>query len=46
MTEKSSVDSRKYLEKLGVTVLTDTLLKDYDGEKVTLQNGETIAANW
>lgn len=44
MTEKSSVDSRKYLEKLGVTVLTDTLLKDYDGEKVTLQNGETIAA--
>ncbi len=42
MSDKSSVESRRYLEKLGVTVLTNTLLKDYDGEKVTLQNGETI----
>ncbi len=42
MSEKSSIQSKKYLEKLGVTVLTNTLLKDYDGEKVTLQNGEII----
>jgi NADH:ubiquinone reductase (H+-translocating) len=42
MSEKSSEQSRKYLEKMGVTVLTNTLLKDYDGEKITLQNGETI----
>ncbi|WP_462254342.1 NAD(P)/FAD-dependent oxidoreductase [Ferruginibacter sp.] len=42
MSEKSSVDSRKYLEKLGVTVLTNSLLKDYDGEKITLQDGKTI----
>jgi NADH:ubiquinone reductase (H+-translocating) len=41
MSEKSSTDSRKYLEKLGVTVLTNSLLKDYDGEKVTLQDGKT-----
>ena len=27
---------------MGVTVLTNTLLKDYDGEKITLQNGNTI----
>ncbi len=42
MSEKSSTDSRKYLEKLGITVMTDTILKDYDGEKATLQNGKTI----
>ncbi|MEO6252169.1 MAG: NAD(P)/FAD-dependent oxidoreductase [Ferruginibacter sp.] len=42
MSDKSSEQSRKYLEKMGVTVLTNTLLKDYDGEKITLQNGETI----
>lgn len=43
MSEKSSADSRKYLEKLGVTVLTNSLLKEYDGQTVTLQNGETIS---
>ena len=42
MSEKSSADSRKYLEKLGVIVLTNSLLKDYDGEKITLQDGKTI----
>ena len=42
MSEKSSADSRKYLEKLGVTVSTNSLLKDYDGEKITLQDGKTI----
>ncbi|MEO6542061.1 MAG: NAD(P)/FAD-dependent oxidoreductase [Ferruginibacter sp.] len=42
MSEKSSEQSGKYLEKMGVTVLTNTLLKDYDGEKITLQNGESI----
>ncbi|GAB2819912.1 NAD(P)/FAD-dependent oxidoreductase [Ferruginibacter profundus] len=42
MSEKSSNESGKYLEKLGVTVLTNTLLKDYDGEKITLQDGHTI----
>ncbi len=42
MSEKSSADSHRYLERMGVTVLTNTLLQDYDGEKVTLQNGETI----
>ena len=42
MSEKSSIQSRQYLEKLGVTVLTNTLLKEYDGKTVQLQNGETI----
>jgi NADH dehydrogenase len=43
MSEKSSEQSRKYLDKLGVTVLTNSLLKDYDGEMITLQDGKTIA---
>jgi len=42
MGEKSSADSRKYLEKLGVTVMTNALLKDYDGRKITLQDGNVI----
>src|SRR5436189_189691 len=29
MSEESSRQSKQYLEKLGVTVLTNTLLKDY-----------------
>lgn len=42
MSEKSSAQSRAYLEKLGVTVLTNSLLKEYDGKTVHLQNGEAI----
>lgn len=44
MSEKSSAQSRKYLEKLGVKVMTQALVKDYDGQKVTLGNGDTINA--
>jgi len=42
MSEKSSAQSQQYLEKLGVTVLTNALLKNYDGKTVELQNGDTI----
>lgn len=42
MSESSSKDSLHYLQKLGVTVMTDTLLKDYDGQTAVLVNGETI----
>ena len=42
MSEKSSVKSRKYLEKLGVTVMTNAMVKDYDGNYVELSNGEMI----
>ena len=45
MSEKSSSQSQKYLNNLGVTTLTNTILKDYDGEAVTLQNGETIESS-
>lgn len=42
MSEKSSSKSQQYLERLGVTVLTNTLLQDYDGKKITLKDGRTI----
>ena len=45
MSEKSSEQSCKYLNKLGVTVKTNTILKDYDGSQVILSTGETIGSN-
>ncbi len=42
MSEKSSVQSREYLEKLGVQVMTNALVKDYDGHTVTLVDGRMI----
>ncbi len=42
MSEQSSADSLLYLQKLGVTVMTNSLLDDYDGNTVTLKNGTTI----
>ncbi len=45
MSEKSSKQSRKYLEKLGVTVMTNSLVKDYDGKAVLLQNGTIIPSS-
>jgi NADH dehydrogenase len=45
MSDKSAAQSRKYLTKLGVTVMTNTLVKDYDGVTVNLQDGKTISSN-
>ena len=45
MSEKSSKQSQKYLEKLGVKVMTNSLVKDYDGNNVLLNNGEQIATS-
>ena len=45
MSEKSSEDSCKYLKKLGVTVMTETIVKDYDGNDVYLADGRTIPTN-
>ncbi len=42
MSEKSSKDSQHYLERLGVTVLTGSLLKEYDGKTALMQDGKTI----
>lgn len=45
MSEKSSEDSCRYLKKMGVTVMTNTLVKDYDGEQVLLGDGKTVPTN-
>ncbi|MBP0903753.1 NAD(P)/FAD-dependent oxidoreductase [Mariniflexile gromovii] len=44
MSEGSQKMSQKYLEDLGVIVKTNTMVKDYDGSTVTLNNGEKIAS--
>jgi len=45
MSDKSAAQSRKYLTELGVVVMINTLVKDYDGKNVSLQDGKTIASN-
>ena len=45
MSEKSSKDSREYLTELNVIVKTGTVVKNYDGATVTMQNGETIESS-
>ena len=44
MSEKSSEQSKKYLERLGVKVLTGAHVKDYDGKNIHLQEGKTISS--
>ena len=45
MSQKSSDDTCKYLRKLGVTIMTNSLVKDFDGKQVFLADGKTIATN-
>lgn len=42
MSTKSSEQSQQYLKHLGVNVLTNTFLKEYDGQTAILQDGKTI----
>ena len=44
MSADSQKMSQQYLEELGVIVMTNTLVNHYDGETVSLQNGDTIAS--
>jgi NADH dehydrogenase len=45
MSEKSSEESRRYLEKMGVQVLTNSLVKDYNGKEVLLNDGKIIESS-
>lgn len=45
MSEKSARESCDYLNKMGVKVMTESLVQDYDGKTVSLNNGETIASS-
>lgn len=42
MSEKSSLQSKKYLEKLGVKVRTNALMQDYNAKTVSLSDGSSI----
>ena len=44
MSEESSADSLKYLTRLGVKVLTNTLVNNFDGNDVALKDGNFIPA--
>lgn len=49
MSEKSSDRSLRYLQKLGVTVKTNTLIDSYDGRIATMKDGtfiETATVIW
>ncbi len=39
MSDKAGKDALKFLEKLGVEVHLNTMIKDYDGENMTLEDG-------
>ena len=45
MSEASSQQSATYLKQLGVTVLTETLMSDYDGKTVLLKDGKIIPSS-
>lgn len=42
MSEASQNKSQEYLEKMGVQVWTNALVKDYDGKTVVMQDGREI----
>ena len=44
MSERSAEDSLKYLTKLGVKVLTNTIVNNFDGNNVQLKDGRNIPA--
>jgi len=43
-SDKASIKSRKYLEELGVDVLTDVRVNNYDGNEISLSNGRKLYA--
>jgi len=42
MSINAKITSRKYLQKMGVNILTETFVKNYDGNILTFENGESI----
>ncbi|KGE13598.1 NAD(P)/FAD-dependent oxidoreductase [Sphingobacterium deserti] len=42
LSEKSSRDAERYLNELGVKVMLNTQVTGYDGNTITLSNGESI----
>jgi NADH:ubiquinone reductase (H+-translocating) len=45
MSDTAKTSSRMYLEQMGVEIYTETFVNNYDGNILTLNNGETIKSN-
>lgn len=45
MSEESQRKSHQYLKELGVVFLSDEKVVDYDGDRVYMESGKTIASN-
>ncbi|MBP7477239.1 MAG: NAD(P)/FAD-dependent oxidoreductase [Chitinophagales bacterium] len=42
MSQQAKDASRDYLEKMGVDIITETYVKQYDGEQISFNNGNSI----
>lgn len=42
MSSKAQITSQKYLKEMGVNILADTFVENYDGDILTLQDGNSI----
>jgi NADH dehydrogenase len=42
MSDLAKVSSEKYLKQMGVEIITQTFVKDYDGKNAVLSNGKTL----
>jgi NADH dehydrogenase len=45
MSHKAKTSAKRYLEDLGVEVITETFVNNYDGETVELSKGDKIISN-
>jgi len=45
MSEEAQLKSEQYLKELGVHLMSDEFVTDYDGDKVSMKSGKTIASN-
>lgn len=45
MSPEAQVKSEQYLKELGVHLMSDEFVTDYDGDKVSMKSGKTIASN-
>jgi NADH dehydrogenase len=46
MTAASSAKAKEYLEKLGVTVMLNTMVKEYNGRQLLLQDGHILESTF
>lgn len=46
MSEASSQKAKEYLEKLGITIMLNTFVKEYDGKQVLLQDATIIESTF